>query len=1149
MVQVNADIRDEGVMLRAEESAARRVFGLLGGGKGQSVPPGEWSTADRHLCEAVAALQRLGDERDGAIRFDGESVFADHRAIASLNADVARLLGLPETVPFVFAADTDGVIGKSSFRLTFNWTDGGRSISARRRGSILETPAGSFRIPEPIFSAIELSEAFEAGTVDLPEHWAALAQFRAKLDPDAMADMGIMPDGRDLVRMASALQQTRIYTAAAFSLALRQGGTEFQFDPVLFDAETVKARHDSGVELVEADSVLNSRDAEVFRNDERSGFSAFDRVKRTYRLGSGRYVLLDSDLATVLQVVRDKQQAPVDERKHFFANPKPAIREALEKLAADAGPEVGDGLDHDERIDTASDTVFQETVEYIDRAIGSGLWKKPELGFLPKIASTWMPESFAVNLDGVWVTVPDTKATELRRAILDAHGRGEESIEFEGTRIPATAAAVAGLDEAVRSRETPPATELPPEPVEPRQAEKVVVLVHENFVEENWNPRLPPRETHVPEVLPQTVQTTPMRHQQVAVDWQIAAWKAGLPGILNADDQGLGKTFQTLAFLAWIRINQQAGPPAERKPILIVAPTGLLRTWEREAEDHLSKGALGEQIRAYGSSLKSLKRPGASGTDLVDGRAILDFGDVEDDIDRGDGDRWWVLTSYETLANYQHSFHSLPFSVAIFDEIQKIKNVQTINANAAKAVVADFRIGLTGTPIENHILDLWAITDAIVPGRLGTMREYANRYGQITEAKMAELHARLFMECQTGGRVLPPLGKRRLKEDCIGDLPRKDYRIYSNDMPDIQSEVYELARAKLRDGSRGNALKLLHHIRSVSLHPRAPRTATNDPDSYIDDSARLKATFEILDTIHSAGERALVFIEDHDMQYRVAEMIRARYRLPEVRIINGQTAVPRRQAHVEAFQRHLAHDLGFDVMVLGPKAAGVGLTLTAATHIIHLSRWWNPAVEEQCNDRIYRIGQLRDVTIHLPMAVHPARRHQSFDCVLNTLMKRKKSLARAVLWPPTENDADIGALIAGLSGVEPVDLPSIDDRDWLAFEKWLHDEAVRSGEWHASQTPVSGDRGADLILEHKQRKETFGIAQAKHTTSPDRLIGDDAVRQVLVARDQWRKPNPQLAVVTNASGFTKTAQRLARAEDVRLVDRAHLCLWPRHIFA
>ncbi|MEQ9145441.1 MAG: SNF2-related protein [Parvibaculaceae bacterium] len=1148
MVQVKADVRDDGVVFHAKAPGARRAFGLIGRGT-RTVPPADWSSVDKRLYEAIAALHRLGDERDDAVRFEEGAVFADHRAVASLSADAAHLLGLPETVPFVFAADTAGVIGQASFRLTYDWRDGGRSVSTRRRGAILDTPAGSFRIPEPILSAIELSEAFEAGSVDLPEHWAALARFRTKLDPEAVTDTEIVPDGRDLVRMAAALQQMRIFTASAFSLALRQDGSNFQFDPILFDAETVEARREAGVELIEADGVLNSQDTIAFRNDQRSGFEAFDQVKRTYRLGQGRYVLLDGDLATVLQVVRDKQKAAVEERRQFFANPKPAIREALEKQASDAGSEPDDDLVEEERIDAAAEAVFQETLEYIDRAIGTGLWKKPELGFLPKITSAWMPESFAANLDGVWVTVPDNKAGEVRQALIEAQERGDPSIEFEGVTIPATTAAVAALDEAVRARTAPPKTEPPPEPVEQTQPDKVVVLVHENFVEENWNPESQPRQSHASDALPPTVQTVPMQHQQLAIDWQITAWKAGLPGILNADDQGLGKTFQTLAFLAWLRANQQSGPPSARKPILIVAPTGLLRTWEREAESHLAGGALGELVRAYGSSLRSLKRHGTSGTDLLDGQALLDFGDIEEDLERGFGNRWWVLTSYETLANYQHSFHKLPFAVAIFDEIQKIKNVQTINANAAKAVVADFRIGLTGTPIENHILDLWAITDAIVPGRLGTMREFADRYGQVTEAKMAELHARLFTECRSTTRVLPPLAKRRLKEECIGDLPRKDYRIYPNDMPNMQAEVYELAREKLRDGARGNALKLLHHIRSVSLHPRAPRTATNDPDAYIEDSARLKATFEILDTIRAASERALVFIEDHDMQYRVAEMIRLRYGLPQVRIINGQTAVPRRQAHVEAFQRHLVDDRGFDVMVLGPKAAGVGLTLTAATHVIHLSRWWNPAVEEQCNDRIYRIGQMRDVTVHLPMAVHPARRHQSFDCVLNTLMKRKKSLARAVLWPPTENDADISALIAGLSGAEPVDLPSIDDKDWLAFEKWLVDEAERSGEWQAAQTPTSGDKGADVILTHKQRPETFGIIQAKHTTVLDRLIGDDAVRQVLAARKHWRKPNPQLAVVTNASGFTEAAQQRARAEDVRLVDRAHLCLWPRHIFA
>jgi Helicase conserved C-terminal domain len=118
---------------------------------------------------------------------------------------------------------------------------------------------------------------------------------------------------------------------------------------------------------------------------------------------------------------------------------------------------------------------------------------------------------------------------------------------------------------------------------------------------------------------------------------------------------------------------------------------------------------------------------------------------------------------------------------------------------------------------------------------------------------------------------------------------------------------------------------------------------------------------------------------------------------------------------VNRFQRHLDDDQGFDLLVLGPKAAGTGLTLTAATHVIHLSRWWNPAVEEQCNDRVHRIGQTRPVTVHLPMAIHEGYREQSFDCLLQSLMMRKRRLASSALWPMGDVDDDVAGLQKGMA--------------------------------------------------------------------------------------------------------------------------------------
>ncbi len=139
-------------------------------------------------------------------------------------------------------------------------------------------------------------------------------------------------------------------------------------------------------------------------------------------------------------------------------------------------------------------------------------------------------------------------------------------------------------------------------------------------------------------------------------------------------------------------------------------------------------------------------------------------------------------------------------------------------------------------------------------------------------------------------------------------------------------------------------------------------------------------------------------------------LVKAAFGLERVDLINGDTPIKQRQIIVNRFQEHQVHDGGFDLLVLGPKAAGTGLTLTAATHVIHLSRWWNPAVEEQCNDRVHRLGQTKDVSIHLPMAIHPHYREQSFDCLLHSLMQRKRRLASSALWPMGDTESDVGEL-------------------------------------------------------------------------------------------------------------------------------------------
>jgi SNF2 family DNA or RNA helicase len=208
-------------------------------------------------------------------------------------------------------------------------------------------------------------------------------------------------------------------------------------------------------------------------------------------------------------------------------------------------------------------------------------------------------------------------------------------------------------------------------------------------------------------------------------------------------------------------------------------------------------------------------------------------------------------------------------------------------------------------------------------------------------------------------------------------------------------------------------LGMIHALRRVSLHPSLMEGGVKASELKVEDSARFVATMNILDKVADSGEKVLIFLESLDLQNadQLPLLLQRRYGLAKSpMVINGQVSTEARQERVNAFQR----DKGFDVMLLSPKAGGVGLTLTAANHVIHLSRWWNPAVEDQCSDRVYRIGQTKPVHIYYPLAVLPGLEDHSFDWQLQVLMDRKRKLALNLLAAPSFTKDDYDSLMSGI---------------------------------------------------------------------------------------------------------------------------------------
>lgn len=954
---------------------------------------------ERSLAFAIADLRALADASGESLSIDSDRIVMSHRIAASVTGDSAALLGLPPLVDMTLKTDAEGIVGSSGFRLRYEWSRNGQRQLPSRTGAILQTANGPRRLPLWMLDAVEVADTHRSGKGDTSD-WEALARFRKALDP-GVAGSNEGEAGR--ISMTDFLSGLEVRLVDSFSISPT---SETDFEVVPFSSDTVEAISGTtdATQISESMSEVAGVDLKKFQSMVK-GRGAMP----AYRLSPGKYVVVDRSAAPALEAMAEAQNSNPDERRNFIRNPLPKITAAMEQALRAEGKL--DGLSPEaeqEAIETVVGPVFVETLEFSERVIGVVKYERPDLDDFKGNGTTWLPEEFSQRLNAELSKLSSAELQSLRERVAVAMDSDEQYVDFSDLSLPARPEMLELLEEKIASASPPPGdsdSEQNEEPTGPFVLETTV-----NYDNLKWLAALTPRAADLPDLLPQSIRTPLKSHQVESFAWQVKAWRAGLPGILNADEQGLGKTLQTISFLVWLKEAIAKPQALNRGPVLIVAPTSLLENWEQEVSRHVAEPGLGHLIRLYGSSIGGRKLTGARGKDTDNGEAKLDFGALHDALSEGRAHRFWLLTTYATLTNYQHSLARIPFSAVVFDEIQALKNPISLRAVAARSINANFRIGLTGTPIENSTVDLWAIMDQLAPGSLESLKDFRQRYMKPEEGNMAELYSRVFAE----RAEIPPLAIRRLKETVATELPSKSRRIHPRLMPNIQALAYDDARMKLASGRPGAQLKMLHHIRSVSVHPMLD-SRTGD-EEFVVSSGRLAATMDILRQIKMRGERALVFIEHRQMQYRFIELIRSELGLARVDLINGDTPIPQRQAIVNRFQRHLSDDQGFDVLVLGPKAAGTGLTLTAATHVIHLSRWWNPAVEEQCNDRVHRIGQARPVTVHVPMAIHEGYREQSFDCLLQSLMMRKRRLASSALWPMGDVDDDIAELQRGMTG-------------------------------------------------------------------------------------------------------------------------------------
>jgi hypothetical protein len=1096
-------IDEKGALLTLVE---KRLFGGA-----RILPPDVWMEAVGDLAFAgLARVMALVEANDGSAAIVEDGVLVAHPAIAAFTEPQAQSLSLPQAVPFALNIETDKLITDRAFSINFGWVDAkNRPVFANRTGAILERGGNRYRIPEPLFSIIGSIEAFHsADTRDDATRFAALARLQENFPKEE----------RDRLRLDPYIGRFRVLHATAFSLHLETAGASFNFDPVLFGrriAERIRDPEEPAIS--EAEGLLPPHLQEVFA---RQRFPREDGVRDRYAIEGGVYVYLDPVLKEALGVVHKMQHADTETRRRFIRSPQLYLREAL-----------------GENVDEANlETLFVETEQYSERVVDIGLWEPPILPWIKREPNTWLPERFGVQIGDKYLTLEPSDLAPLRNAIEDAMSRGDQVVRLREEEIPATRRTLDALSSLIGEIKPGAQASDSEAPRSEEKSKKHVLIVNENFERVDFTRELLERSVQVSARCPAAVRLTLKAHQMSGLAWIQECWKRGYPGVLLADDMGLGKTLQALAFLAWLReaLDYVVGQRRPKGPFLVVAPTGLLANWLAEHDRHLFEPGLGEVCRAYGRHLAHLKRSNAS--DVETGIPALEPSKIREAD--------WVLTTYETLRDYHMSFAAIPFAAAVFDEMQKVKNPASLNTRAAKTVNADFILGLTGTPIENQLEDLWSIIDILNPGRLGDLKGFSATYRAENLKSLEELRYTLLEPSEVG----PAAILRRLKADHLEGLPEKIVHVLPRTMPAEQAHAYSTAIARAKGEGAGRMLETLHQLRGISLHPVWPQTgAVPDPDAYIQQSARLIETFAILDRIKGKGEKALIFVESLDMQERLALIIKKRYQLPkEPMRINGEISGERRQKTVDEFQTRRG---SFDVLILSPKAGGVGLTLTAANHVIHLSRWWNPAVEDQCTDRIYRIGQDQSVNVYYPMALHPEYGDGSFDGLLNGLLDRKRDLGRRMLIPPVNAKQDEAWFAERLlqertedPKLDPVNFDEIDCMEPQSFERWALQRMAACG-YTADRTPRSHDSGADGVLVHQLSGSRI-IIQCKLKQSVGSLCDDEAIDDLLRARAAYGGGPVQLIALTNALGFTSRATRRAKEHAIALIAREELSKWP-----
>ena len=1063
------------------------------------------STDDYQAQAQWLLLKELLD--NGQAEPSGMGIHFPSDEVCCLSSVEQELLGLPEPYPFDLEIRSSSTLNEPEFRYNYQFLKPDRKpLHPERIGCILRlTEEWAYLLTHEQFVLLEELDSFN-------RREAADKNFQSNLLEFAKIKGLANQTGAELERY---LNQEKVVAPKTVRLRLRESGDAVEIIPDVADVDS---------------------------DEFEAVFDKFPNPETIYNLpqpDGGRTRLL----------FQEEQRAALQTVKRYRHVSHEQLVEIAKEPQAYFDPDVVE-LDPTE-----------ETPSFSERVREIGIYQPRVYPFVSPYKSQWIPGILVDDGTEKQTKIQiKTKAEleKLRQGIKEAKQANQNHLTWKGKKLPVSEVEqhLPFIEKQLKHRKKPSRT---------LESEAIVLIIEENIDDPDYieGSDFPVEEPfrHLLEPPPNLKKEFKLlSHQKEGLAWAQQLWEKKYPGGLLADDMGLGKTLQVLCFLEWHHAKFRT-QESQRKPYLIVAPIALLENWAAEYPKFFDKGML-DFVTLYGKALQTFKcEPAdAAATHAPEIEGAEHLPQLRRQRGRLDAKRLQaadlVLTTYETVRDFQLDLGLIPWATVVIDEAQRIKTPGTLVTNALKALKTDFRLALTGTPVENSLMDLWCITDFVAPGYLDSAKNFNREFCLPLENPETDIRT-------LGEQVRERIGvhlKRRLKFDILNELPEKHIRVEGcqENMPLEQVTRYQAALQSSQETelagaqSRNQILQVLHQLRDISDHPLLADSQWEQVPipTLIEQSAKLMVTVKLLEKIAHADEKVILFAERRKTQHLLAHIIREQFGLENVAIVNGDTPGSTQRENSMKLSRQQAVDRfqatsGFNAIVMSPLAAGVGLNITEANHVIHYSRWWNPAKEDQASDRVYRIGQTRPVHIYLPMATHPE--FQTFDVILHELLERKRQLSQGTLFPTERAEVTPLDLLDRLQPTQiekdsspPLKIGDVDRLEPKSFEIFVAALFEKQG-YHISLTPYSGDKGADVIAYSHQREMFNLLIQVKQRKEGGKP-GGEAVNEIVAAKPFYEEKYAttfQPMVITNRE-FTKEARRFSRANQVQMHGRKWL---------